>query len=503
MATTDKPNILFLFTDQQRFDTIGAVNNPVIRTPNLDRLVESGTWFDSAYTPSPECVPARCSLTYGQYPGSTNCCGNGESFPLKEKESYMAVLTRSGYRTHGVGKYHFEYHDRQRTYEGNGFQTRDRQEEIVSEPEKDDYLQTLKGAGLGYIADPHGLRGEMYYMPQPAQMSAEAHPTQWVGDRTLSFLKAQQGNDKPWMCFSSFIHPHPPFCPPVPWTKLYRDIDVPPPHMPPDYESLLIYINHFQNRYKRYDRGIDLHRARMLRAYYYACISFIDFQVGRILDYLDESGQRENTLIAFSADHGELLGDYGSVGKRSYHDAAMRVPMILSQPGVVPAGKTVNTPVNLIDITETFLEVSGDKPSTHKTQGRSLIELANAPDEDRMVFSQLYRGQNAIYTAISNDWKLAHSAPDHRDLFFDRKRDPRETQDLACAGGGPANRYREPMEQMKAALIAHLRQTGSLDGLDGDELRTFPRKRVGQNPNSGLIWQDHPWAAREIPGYTD
>ncbi|NCA70604.1 MAG: arylsulfatase, partial [Sphingobacteriia bacterium] len=154
---SDRPNILLLFTDQQRGDTVHALGNPVIRTPNLDRLCARGVAFTNAFSPSPVCISARCSMIYGQYPLHTNCYEN-TPMPTDDRESFMGALTRAGYRTHGIGKCHFAP-DPQAL---RGFQTREKQEEMVGKPERDDYLSWLHEQGFAHVCDPHGIRGEMY-----------------------------------------------------------------------------------------------------------------------------------------------------------------------------------------------------------------------------------------------------------------------------------------------------------------------------------------------------
>jgi len=495
-----RPNILLIFTDQQRFDTIGALGNPFVRTPNLDRLASEGTAFTSAYTPAPECVPARCCLTFGQYPAHTGCFSNRDPFPFEKKQTIFDALTRTGYRTHGVGKCHFT--PSEAAYKDNGFETRECQEELTSNPERDHYLQHLWSNGFKHVTDPHGVRGELYYMPQPAQMPARLHPTQWVGDRAVSFVQEQASEDKPWFLYAGIIHPHPPFCPPAPWHKLYRDLDIPPPHLPPNFEDLQIRINRSQNRYKRFDQGSDLWRIRMMRAYYFACISFIDYQVGRVLDALEATGQLDNTLIAFSSDHGELLGDFGSVGKRSFHDAASRVPLIVRHPGTLPSGETRDTPVSLIDLTRTFADTAGAEIETHQLDGKNLVDLAGKPPEDRTVFTHLMQGANGLYSAVNHRWKYAYSAPDQREFLFDRKKDPTETHDLIGVCNQPEWPSSQAATDMRDQLITHLREAGQTDAVDGNGWKSHPIQSLPENPDGALVYQDHPWADQSIPGYS-
>jgi arylsulfatase A-like enzyme len=499
MHGTKPPNLLLLFTDQQRFDTIGALGNPAIRTPHLDRLVCEGTAFTSAYAPAAECVPSRCCLTFGQYPGRTRCYNNGFPMPWDTKDNVMSALGRQGYFTHGIGKCHFTPESRKTAL--NGFTSRERQEEIADSKEHDEYLRFLQDHGGAHITDPHGVRGEMYYIPQPAQMAAELHPTQWVGDRSEAFLRDPARQDQPWFLFSSFIHPHPPFCPPAPWHKLYRELDLPLPHTPDGCEKLLVMVNHQQNRMKRRDRGWDINLVRMIRAYYYASISFIDFQIGRILRSLEETGQLENTLIIFSSDHGELLGDFRSFGKRSYHDPASRIPMLMRGPGVAP-GRRSDVPVSLLDVTATLLAQAGAEFSTHQPDGTDLAAMAQNPPEDRFVFSQLNRAGDGLYMALNRRWKFVYSAPDRRQLLFDRRNDPGETTDLGAATWDANWPTQQAQTQMRDELIRWLTNQGEEAALDDGKLKLYPKRDMPQNPDSWLLYQDHPWADQFLPGYS-
>ncbi|MCE5216912.1 sulfatase-like hydrolase/transferase, partial [bacterium] len=209
-----KPNILLLFTDQQRWDTIHALGNPYIQTPFLDRLVAEGTSFTSAYTPSPVCVAARCSLVLSQWAHQTGCTANT---PMpQDRTSMMELLQGEGYQTHGVGKMHF-VPDARKLW---GFDSRVFSEEGGMR-ENDDFCDTLRSNGYEYLLDPNGVRSEWYYVPQPSQLPARLHHSTFVADRSIQFL---QGRDRsrPFLLWSSFVKPHPPFESPVPWNRLYK-----------------------------------------------------------------------------------------------------------------------------------------------------------------------------------------------------------------------------------------------------------------------------------------
>ncbi len=489
-----RPNILLIFTDQQRADTIGAAGNPIIRTPHLDRLAGEGVRFSSAYTPSPVCVSARCSLVYGQYPHRTGCVDNGDAMPT-DRPSLMDRLSQAGYRTHGIGKMHFTPDSRAL----RGFQTREHQEELRSRVADDDYLQFLRANGFEHVYDPFGQRGEMYYVPQPAQMPARLHGTQWVGDRAVAFLR-ETGMSQPFFLFASFIHPHPPFSPPTPWNKLYRGPLMPLPKRPDDSRALHTYVNKVQNRYKYRDQGTDDNLLRAMKAYYYACISFVDYQVGRILEALEESGRLDDTLILFASDHGEFLGDYYCFGKRSMLDAAARVPLIARYPDRFTPGRTCETPASLVDIVPTFLSAAGLGVGGGELDGVDLAEVAAGGHEERTVYSQYQRQAQGLYMALNRRWKYFYSAPDRREFLFDRVQDPQETRSRSGISF-----CREPLQEMQATLMARLREDGYQEPLDGETWRLYLQPALPEDPDAGLLIQDAPWAEpyQRLPGYSD
>ncbi len=491
---TDRPNVLVFFTDQQRGDTIGALGNPVIRTPNIDRLVREGTAFRRAYTASPVCVSARCSTIYGQYPMHTGCYDN-TIMPQDERTSYMGALTEAGYRTHGIGKCHFTpVRDALR-----GFQTRERQEELVRDPDTDDdFLPWLRANGFDHLTDPHGVRGEMYYVPQPAQMPAKYHPTQWIGDRAVSFVTDSERNQQPWYLFTSFIHPHPPFAPPAPWHKLYRAPLMPLPKVPPNHEALQLHINRIQNRYKYRDQGIDQNLMRNMKAHYYACVSFIDYQVGRVLDALEETGQLDNTLIMYLSDHGEYLGDYECFGKRGMHDSASRVPMIARMPGLFEAGAVVDEPTSLVDVAPTILAATGARIDDHALDGIDLTTVAAGKADRPGVLSQFNDGPNAVYMLVTKRWKYIYSAPDDRELLFDAVEDAGETRNKAHAPF-----IHNVTKSLRRQLVDMLRAGGEEAAVDGNDFCKYPRQTMPTDPDEGLLIQDAPWQNIDLPGYSD
>jgi len=504
MPRQDKrPNILLVFTDQQRADTIAALGNAMIRTPAMDRLVREGTAFTRCYTPSPVCVPARYTLATGLPPHATGCVDNG-THPTPHPVSFMQRLAEAGYQTHGVGKMHF-VPDLKMMW---GFQSRDMSEEM---DRQDDYGRFLIANGYGHVEDPQGDRSEMYYIPQPSQLPARLHNTTWVADRSIDFL-GRRDRSRPFFLWTSFIKPHPPFESPSPWNKLYRTPEMEPPFRPEGFEALLTYWNRVQNRYKYRDHGYDELLARTIRAAYYACVSFIDYHLARVLEAL--GGELDETLILLTSDHGELLGDYGSYGKRCMLDPAARIPMLVRWPGRLAAGARCGAPTSLQDVWRTVLLAAGaDDSGPGAEESVDLVETARgegvSPSRElrggagasprstsgpphkaagrELVFSQFQRGGYAQYLAASATQKYVYSAPDGREWFFDSTRDPAETKDFS---GDPA--CAEPMRRMREALIARFRRDGYTEALDGDGWRSWPRRQIPDDPDYGLLYQDAP-----------
>lgn len=483
---TNKPNILLLFTDMQRFDTINALNNPAIQTPNLNRLVREGTSFSNSYSPCPVCIPARWCMHYGQYSRKSKLFVNGR-MPDDNGNSLPAVLGKAGYITSAIGKCHFTPDKLMM----RGFQSRMVQEEGCSDPSSDDYCKYLVDNGQS-CDEPHGTRGEMYYIPQISQQTEEFHPSAWVGTKSADFINKHKDGSSPWFLFSSFIHPHPPCAPPKPWHKLYRAPLMQPANVPQDSESMYCWINYHQNRYKYRDQGIDKNLLRTFKAYYYASISFVDYQIGRIFKALELSGQLDNTLIVFSSDHGELLGDYNSFGKRSMHDGSCRIPMLVRYPHAFEANTICTCPVSLVDLFPTFAHEAEADVSQLDLDGVNLTDISHGKSSRKYVYSQFGFGQKAIYMIVCEKWKYIYSAGDRREFLFDRVNNPQETVNKA---GTPI--LEEIQIKLKSMLLEYLKKENAEEAYTETkqelDWREYPKLDMSylNNPDAELIIQDH------------
>ncbi|MBI3971995.1 MAG: sulfatase-like hydrolase/transferase [Chloroflexi bacterium] len=505
------PNILFLFTDQQRWDTIAAGGNPVIRTPVLDELCARGVRFDRAYTPSPVCVPARCSAMTGRLPHCTGCFENGSPMPdPAEVPTMMHVLRDAGYQTHATGKMHFVPAGRD-----YGFESMELSDRAAGE---NTYHAFVRRRGYEAVFNPGGMTGDMYYIPQVSPVPQDVHHTAWTAERSIEFLR-RRDRSRPFFLWTSFIKPHPPFTPPYPWHTLYRSTDVPLPKRPPQYQALQTWLMRHQNRYKWRESGPDDNLLRTMKAYYYAEISFVDHHVGRILEALRESGELENTLIVYSSDHGELMGDYHSFGKRTFLDSAARVPMLAVWPGRLPENEVCRAPVSLIDVMPTFLEAAGIDVTPFQLDGQSLRAVYEQRTADRVVLGQILEAANAAYMATDGRWKYFYSAPDEREYLFDLEADPDETEDVATItvhGPGivgrrevsPAAAARDAertaaRDRLRGVLVERFRRDGYLAPLAGGDWRRYGRGADPANADDdrfghGPAWGD-PYV--RIPGY--
>ena len=396
-----RKNVLMIFTDQQRADTIHALGNDNIVTPALDSIANEAVVFDRCYTPSPVCVPARLCMKAGQYCARTGNNNNNTRIAY-DGEGFYKRFTDAGYNTCAIGK----MHNSPVLYDGMGFRRRISQEEL-SHPD-DDYTNFICNSPYKNVFDYMGQRSDMYYIPQISQLPAEVHPTQWIGDNCVDFIKNADTDNEPIFLVASFIHPHPPFAPPAPWNKMYRK-NVRDPFIPEDPDS---YEDMLRNKYTCDALGISPRRLELLNQYYYACVSFVDYQIGRIIAEMKAKGIYDDTIIMFSSDHGDMMGDYGSMGKRTMLDAAARIPFLLKIPG--KDHEIRYDPASLVDVAPTLLAACGIDFDPADFDGVNLMT-----DSHELVYSQYGNGTVGIYMVASGKDKLVYSAVGNRYFYFD------------------------------------------------------------------------------------
>lgn len=426
-------HVLILFTDQQRKDTIGAYGNPHVQTPNLDALAADSVVFERCYTSSPVCAPARFSIFSGQY---CNRNGNNNNNPdhVYSGNGFYSRFTEEGYRSCCIGKMHHTVD----LYGSMGFEKRITQEELAH-PE-DDYTKFIREKHPT-VFDYHGMRSEMYYVPQISQLPQADHPTQWIGDHAVDYIRNFDKEDSMFL-MASFIHPHPPFAPPAPWQKLFRE-DPPAPFVPEkeDMDTFKGMIG----------KGASCERLQispqdMLRQknFYYACVSFVDYQVGRIIEALKEKGMYEDTMIIFTSDHGDMMGDFGAVGKRNMTDCVSNVPLIIHDPRREPGRRT--DPCSLVDLAPTLFNYGGIAYEAAEFDGLDLF----GERQHTHVFSQYNCGETGVYMVTDGQTKLVYQAAEDKYYYFDSMPETRSTY---SADNEKAMEWKKLLDEHRAADV--------------------------------------------------
>jgi len=464
-----RPNVLWICTDQQRWDTIRALGATAAQTPNLDRLVAEGTAFTRAYCQSPICTPSRASFLTGMYPIAHQVQRNGNiGFP-DHLTLLPQVFRDAGYRTGLIGKLHLSAARCriEKRPAADGYEEFYWSQHPGSEwPEGHDYADWLAERGI----DAAVFEGKREPVSHPVK--AEHSQVAWATDRASDFIR--RGTDgRPWMLSINVYDPHPPFDPPESWYRRFDPADMPPPVFAPGDLALHARLSGVdqQTRNPRdpmappedkalangsHDTPPDRYDIREIRAAYHAMIAMIDEMVGRLVATLEQTGQRRDTLVIFMSDHGEMLGDHGLLYKGCrFYDGLVRVPLILSQPGRVAEGLHSDALVELVDLPATLYDAAG-LPAPAQDQGLSLWPIAaGGADPGRhkdRVLSEYYDAlrfpgsvgsRGTMY--FDGRYKLAVYHDAGQGELYDTAEDPEELHDL----------WNDPARaELKAELIA-------------------------------------------------
>jgi len=433
---SDSPNILWICTDQQRFDTIRALGNLNAQTTRLDKLIEEGTTFNQAYCQSPVCAPSRASFLTGRYPRTTRCRQNGQSIPADEV-LISKIFSDAGYRCGLAGKLHLascsDGKVEKRT--DDGYDPFHWSHHPQPDWEENEYTQWLTEKGQDWF----GLQGEKINPYVHHGPPAEYSQTAWCAEKTIEFIKNEKG--RPWFFSFNCFDPHHPFDPPKEYLEKFNFDDMPLPSMHPNEADAKTTFQKLDRIWAHNNPGEFQVEAmtdqdkRTVYAAYMAMVSLIDDQVGRILDALEETGQADNTLVVFMSDHGEMLGDHGIYFKGPhFYDCQMRVPLIMRWPnGGVLKSRQVDGFVELVDLMPTFLEAAGLKvPSA--VQGKSLLPLLLGGNEQdhckKQVYAEYYNAwtHNDAYGTMlrTQDWKIVVYHGTNQGEFYNLKEDPEE-----------------------------------------------------------------------------
>ena len=394
-----RPNILWVCTDQQRYDTIASLGNPHVSTPNIDRLVQEGVAFTHAYCQSPICTPSRASFLTGMYPSTMHVNGNGNAFFPDSPLLVTRTLAEAGYDCGLIGKLHLaSAYGRIEPRVNDGYcywqYSHAPRDDWETGHDYADWVRS-KGYVLGELTK--NLEG----------VPAELHQTTWCAEKTIEFIR--QERNTPWLASVNIYDPHPPFNPPQAYRDMFDPAKMPGPlfrESDMEQQQKLEAVD-FQSKGQA-PGELDIRSpilpasprqagrpdgvsagdrdARTLQAAYYAMIKLVDDQFGRIIGALEETGQREQTVIIFTSDHGEMLGDHGLIQKGCrFYEGLVRVPLIFSWPGQFEQNVRSDALVELLDKTPTLLEVAG-LAVPDRVQGRSLLPLLRGettPDKHR------------------------------------------------------------------------------------------------------------------------
>ncbi len=430
MPPASPPNILFVMTDQQRFDTIASLGNSQAHTPNLDRLVQRGVACTNAYSSCPVCVPARYSLMTGCEPSKTSWLSNwtpGDCVPERCGPYLASTLAARGYRTWGLGKFHTEPR-----HEPLGFQTHEYSEELWPTEQEfiaDDYVAWLRARspGFDHIEQVHGERTDMYYVPQLRPMPAALTGEAWLATRAVEEL--QSSDARPYFGFVSFVTPHPPIAPPVPYNRRFNPDDMPDPLLgDPSVDGADDYLGWMNHAVWAED--IPPSQARRLRARYLGSIAFIDDCIGKILDAVEARPDAANTIICFFSDHGDHLGDHRAWQKESFFEASCRVPMLVSWPGHLAPNTRF---AGLVALTDLFGLATAASGTPELRDGHDLLNTLRGTAPQRNALIGLYGAPGTRYFKCmvrQGDWKYIWLANGGRELLFNLRLDANESRSL-------------------------------------------------------------------------
>ncbi|WP_158963731.1 sulfatase-like hydrolase/transferase [Chachezhania sediminis] len=470
-------NILFIMYDQLRADYLSCAGHPTIRTPNMDRLAARGVRFSRAYCQSPVCGASRMSFYTGRYVSSHGASWNG--YPLKVGEMTLGDHLRPlGMGTWLVGKTHMEADlpgmERLGIARDGiigarlaecGFDVWARDDGLWAEgpagfydQRRSPYNEYLKSKGYasenpwhdnanaadvdGEIASGFLMQNAVY----PAHIREEDSETPWLTSEAMKFIEAQ--GDAPWLCHLSYIKPHWPYIVPAPYHDMYGTDDIVPavksdcerqdPH--PVYKAFM---------QGQIGRGFSREEVRQaVIPAYMGLIAQCDDQLGRLLDWLEETGRDKDTVLVLTSDHGDYLGDHWLGEKDLFHDASARIPMIVVDPRAeadATRGTVCDAPVEAIDLAPSFVEWAGGAPAGHILEGHSLLPClrGESPERRDYVVSEYdYSGHGAgvamglppkdcrLFMVATKEWKLMHAEGGFRPMLFDLVNDPDELVDL-------------------------------------------------------------------------
>jgi choline-sulfatase len=451
-------NLVILMSDQHTASVLGAYGNDAVQTPNLDRLAAEGTLFTAAYANSPICIPSRTTFATGRYVHELKLWDNDLPYDGSQAASWGQRVHEQGHRVTTVGKLHYAAASRTEAF-----------------PDQRLPMYFVPNIQTGFLRDESPIREDSRRYVETA---GPGHSEYVDYDRAISrsaieWLRAEASQlREPWVLFVSFACPHFPLEPPAELYAIYADRELADPvegspDAWPDHPALLE-----NRRLQGMDKPFTRDEEDRARKAYYALVTFVDGEVGRLLSELSSLGLRDSTRIVYTSDHGESLGEHGLWWKSNMYDGAVRIPLIAAGPGVA-AGVVSRTPVSLVDVFPTVVEGLGAEYAAEDEglRGSSLWGLATSDPTERYVFSEYHAdfSVSGIFMVRSLRWKYIYYVGFEPQLF-DMVEDPGEVVDLA---GDP--QYRDVRERMDQAL----RSMADPEAIEA-EVRASQRARIAE-----------------------
>ena len=438
---TEQPNIILVMTDQQRFDTISALGFPYMETPNLDRLVTEGVTLSQCYISAPSCAPARASLFTGYYPHTTGILKNADRWT----RSWVERLGQVGYHCVNVGKMHtFPFETPLGFHQRYVVENKDRY--LEGRYYFDEWDKALQARGL--IKQQRELyRQRSDYNERLGafewELPEEMHPDMFVGNLAQWWINSYPVA-KPLFLQIGFPGPHPPYDPTWAYAEPYMNRDLPRLEVteaelasqPPPFLEMRRHncdVDHDSVVHQLNPTPEQRHRQR---AYYLANVTMIDDKIGQILNALDQQGYLDNSVVIFTSDHGDCLGDHGHSQKWTMYDIITRAPTIVWSPGRFQAGVTIDDLCQQMDLGPAILELAGaEVPET--MEAKSILPLLRGEgwSSRDYVFAEhsrdgILQGTEFMSMVRSLDWKLVHFLDQPDGQLFDLTTDPDEINNL-------------------------------------------------------------------------
>jgi len=395
-------NVIFILSDQHRFDALGGLN-PTVKTPNLDRIARQGMTFQNSYVVTQPCVPSRASILTGKYNEQHGMTESNTTVLSRHEKTWAGQLSENGCQTVAIGRTHGI---------DNGFRS------VVLVPNGNSYPADRE---LQLVIFENAYIG-------PSEASFDDYYETRVTKTAVEFLREAAKGGKPFALHVGYLAPHAPLTPPEPYWSMYKDLDVDLPYDTPVplNPSRFANVPMTKERYRNIVRG------------YYAMISTIDACIGMIMDECERLGIAEETLILYTSDHGDMLGNKGVYSKSYGYDPSIRVPLMAMCPGTIPAGVKMESLTENIDLAPTITEAMGLPPM--QCPGKSLWGLMTGEKEDDFHRPYIYSLLNAGFVYRTSWYKWIHRfvRGENVDEVFDMLADPHENNDLSQTEEGRA-----------------------------------------------------------------